>query len=106
MVSTSAMPAMLCSRRLMVQSASVRNFIGGIVPSRLRTPTSRISPINEETGVNPGTAWAGKDPRTDCNRSCTNWRARKISVPQSNSAKTSDSPTSELERKRSSPPTP
>ena len=67
---------MLCNRRRIVQSASVRNATGGTDPSSLRNPTSRISPISEDTGVMPDFTPAGSARTAGPNRSCTICRAR------------------------------
>ena len=75
MLSTSAMPAMLCRRGRMVQSASVRTSRGSVLPSRLLTPTSAISPMREAAGVRNGSTPRGSEPRTPASRSCTNCRA-------------------------------
>ena len=75
MFSTSAMPGMLWMRGRMVQSAIVRTSRASIFPSRLLTPTRRISPMSEAAGVRNGSAPAGSVPRTPASRSCTNCRA-------------------------------
>jgi hypothetical protein len=59
MLRISAMPGMLWRRRLIVQSASARTSRGGMYPGSPsliveRTPTSRISPMSEATGVMNG----------------------------------------------------
>jgi hypothetical protein len=60
---------------------------------------SMISPMVEETGPSTG----GATPAGSCTRwsfSVTSWRARKMSVPSSNSTKMIEIPTAELERTR------
>jgi len=59
MLRTSAIPEMLWMRRLMVQSASEPDFPGGKWPGSpsgmvQRTPTRRISPMRDATGVMEG----------------------------------------------------
>ena len=53
-----------------------------------------------------GSTSSGSEPRTSCNRSETIWRARYMSVPQSNSTQTTDNPMAVDERTRRTPEAP
>ena len=69
MLRISAIPGMLWSRRLIVQSAMPRTSLGAMYPGSPsfrveRTPTSRISPISEATGVMNGCTPSGSCCRT------------------------------------------
>ncbi len=91
MLRISAMPGMPWRRRRMVQSASVRTSAGARWPGwpagvAERTPTSRISPMSEATGVMNGVTPSGSCSRAASRRSCTRVRAAWMSVPQPNSA--------------------
>ncbi len=54
-------------------------------------------------GAITGFRSAGRRARTSCSFSATTWRSTKMSVPQSNSAQTIDSPMPEAERTRRTP---
>ena len=94
-------PGMVSKRGRTTQSATSRSSIGDAVS--LDIAISMISPMIEETGAICGTMSSGSCSRTSPSRSVTCWRLRKMSVPQSNSTKTIDSPTVETERTRVTP---
>ena len=101
---TCATPGTASSRRRIVQSATVRSSVGDCVPVR---PIMRISPITLETGASTGAEIpVGSAADTVCSFSATICRARKMSVPQSNSTHTTEIPCAVDERTRRTPVAP
>ena len=101
-----AMPGMDSRRGRNSQSAMPRKAMGDVAPVSERRPISMISPMIEVTGPITGVIPVGNWPLVTLRRSETNCRLFRLSVPQSNSTKTMDSPTPELERTRTTPAAP
>ena len=98
---TCATPGTASSRRRIVQSAAVRSSCGDWVPV---SPIMRISPITLDTGASSGAATpAGSELATLCSFSATICRARKMSVPHSNSTQTTEMPCAVDDRTRRMP---
>ena len=100
---TCATPGMVSRRGRSTQSAYSRTCIGFTRAGSTGSAISMISPMIEAIGPICGAMPSGSCSFTSDNRSATCWRLRKISVPQSNSTNTIESPMPETERTRVTP---
>jgi hypothetical protein len=92
-------PATASSRRRTSVSVTVRSVSSSPVSDD--TAKNKISPMIDEMGARIGRfACGGRAPLTSASFSATICRARKMSVPQSNSTQTTAMPTAVAERTR------
>src|SRR5712691_1154676 len=99
------MPLIDSRRGRIVQSARVRNAMG-VTPSSAVNPMSMTSPMMDEMGPSTGLTVGGRLAATCCSFSVIICLAIYMSVDQSNSTYTSDSPIEEAERTRDTPVAP
>ena len=100
---TWATPGTASRRGRSTQSAYSRTASGLARAGSMGSAISSTSPMIEAIGPSCGTTPAGRRSRTAARRSVTLWRLRQMSLPQSNSTYTSDSPTPDTERTRVTP---